>query len=43
MKKSKIAIATASALLLTTSLSYSQTTIGGNMRIGYKANSVKNN
>ncbi len=41
MKKSKIAIATASALLLTTSLSYSQTTIGGNMRIGYKAVSSK--
>jgi len=41
MKKSKIAIATASALLLTTSLSYSQTTIGGNMRIGYKANQSK--
>lgn len=41
MKKSKIAIATASALLLTTSLSYSQTTISGNMRIGYKAVSSK--
>lgn len=41
MKKSKIAFAAASALLLTTSLSYSQTTISGNMRIGYKANESK--
>ena len=37
MKKTKIAFATASALLLTTALSNAQTTIGGNMRVGYKA------
>jgi len=37
MKKSKIAFATASALLLTTAISSAQTTIGGNMRVGYKA------
>jgi len=37
MKTSKIAFATASALLLTTAFSSAQTTIGGNMRVGYKA------
>ena len=37
MKTSKIAFATASALLLTTAISSAQTTIGGNMRVGYKA------
>jgi hypothetical protein len=39
MKTSKIAFATASALLLTTAFSSAQTTIGGNMRVGYKATS----
>jgi len=39
MKKSKIAFAAASALLLTTALSNAQTTIGGNMRVGIKASS----
>jgi hypothetical protein len=39
MKTSKIAFATASALLLTTAFSSAQTTIGGNMRVGYKASS----
>ncbi len=37
MKTSKIAFATASALLLTSAISSAQTTIGGNMRVGYKA------
>ena len=40
MKTSKIAFATASALLLTTAFSSAQTTIGGNMRVGYKATST---
>lgn len=40
MKTSKIAFATASALLLTTAISSAQTTIGGNMRVGYKATST---
>jgi len=39
MKKSKIAFAAASALLLTTALSNAQTTVGGNMRVGIKASS----
>ena len=39
MKTSKIAFATASALLLTTAFSSAQTTIGGNMWVGYKATS----
>jgi len=39
MKTSKIAFATASALLLTSAISSAQTTIGGNMRVGYKATS----
>lgn len=39
MKLSKIALASASALLLTTALSNAQTTVGGNMRIGLKATS----
>ena len=37
MKLSKIALASASALLLTTALSNAQTTVGGNMRVGLKA------
>jgi hypothetical protein len=37
MKNTKIALATASALLITTAFSNAQTTIGGNMRIGLKA------
>ena len=40
MKNTKIALATASALLLTTAFSNAQTTVGGNMRIGYKATSA---
>lgn len=40
MKKSKIAFAAASALLLTTALSNAQTTVGGNMRVGIKASSA---
>lgn len=40
MKNTKIAFATASALLLTTAFSNAQTTIGGNMRVGYKATSA---
>jgi hypothetical protein len=36
MKNTKIALATASALLITTAFSNAQTTIGGNMRIGIK-------
>lgn len=40
MKNTKIAFATASALLLTTAFSNAQTTVGGNMRIGYKATSA---
>lgn len=40
MKTSKIAFATASVLLLSTAISSAQTTIGGNMRVGYKATSV---
>jgi len=39
MKLSKIALASASALLLTTALSNAQTTVGGNMRVGLKATS----
>lgn len=39
MKTSKIAFAAASALLLTSAISSAQTTIGGNMRVGYKATS----
>jgi hypothetical protein len=39
MKLSKIALASASALLLTTALSNAQTTVGGNMRIGFKSTS----
>ena len=37
MKLSKIALASATALLLTTALSNAQTTVGGNMRVGLKA------
>ena len=37
MKNTKIALATASALLITTAFSNAQTTVGGNMRIGLKA------
>lgn len=40
MKITKIAFATASALLLSTAISSAQTTIGGNMRIGFKATSA---
>jgi len=40
MKNTKIALATASALLLTTAFSNAQTTIGGNMRIGLKGSSA---
>lgn len=40
MKNTKIALATASALLITTALSNAQTTVGGNMRIGLKATSA---
>lgn len=40
MKTTKIALATASVLLLTTAISSAQTTIGGNMRVGYKATST---
>lgn len=40
MKNTKIALATASALLLTTAFSNAQTTVGGNMRIGVKAASA---
>ena len=36
MKNTKIALATASALLITTAFSNAQTTVGGNMRIGVK-------
>jgi hypothetical protein len=36
MKNTKIALATASALLITTAFSNAQTTVGGNMRIGIK-------
>ena len=39
MKLSKIALASATALLLTTALSNAQTTVGGNMRVGLKATS----
>ena len=39
MKLSKIALASASALLLTTALSNAQTTVGGNMRVGLKGTS----
>ena len=37
MKNTKIALAAASALLITTAFSNAQTTVGGNMRIGLKA------
>ena len=37
MKNTKIALATASALLITTAFSNAQTTVGGNMRVGLKA------
>jgi hypothetical protein len=40
MKNTKIALATASALLLTTAFSNAQTTVGGNMRIGIKGASA---
>ena len=40
MKITKIAFATASALLLSTAISSAQTTVGGNMRIGIKATSA---
>ena len=43
MKLSKIALASASALLLTTALSNAQTTVGGNMRVGLKATSSEFN
>ena len=36
MKNTKIALATVSALLITTAFSNAQTTVGGNMRIGIK-------
>ena len=39
MKNTKIALATASALLITTAFSNAQTTVGGNMRIGLKSSS----
>ena len=39
MKNTKIALATASALLITTAFSNAQTTVGGNMRIGLKSTS----
>ena len=37
MKNTKIALAAASALLITTAFSNAQTTVGGNMRVGLKA------
>jgi hypothetical protein len=40
MKNTKIALATASALLITTAFSNAQTTIGGNMRVGLKSTSA---
>lgn len=40
MKNTKIALATASALLITTAFSNAQTTVGGNMRIGVKGASA---
>jgi hypothetical protein len=40
MKNTKIALATASALLITTAFSNAQTTVGGNMRIGLKSTSA---
>ena len=40
MKNTKIALATASALLITTAFSNAQTTVGGNMRIGIKASAA---
>ncbi len=40
MKNTKIALATASALLITTAFSNAQTTVGGNMRIGLKGSSA---
>ena len=42
MKNTKIALATASALLITTAFSNAQTTVGGNMRIGLKGASSDN-
>ena len=42
MKNTKIALATASALLITTAFSNAQTTVGGNMRIGLKGVSSEN-
>jgi len=42
MKNTKIALATASALLMTTAFSNAQTTVGGNMRIGLKGSSSDN-
>jgi hypothetical protein len=42
MKNTKIALATASALLITTAFSNAQTTVGGNMRIGLKGSSSDN-
>ena len=42
MKNTKIALATASALLMTTAFSNAQTTVGGNMRIGLKGASSDN-
>jgi len=40
MKNTKIALATASALLITTAFSNAQTTVGGNMRVGLKSTSA---
>jgi hypothetical protein len=40
MKNTKIALAAASALLITTAFSNAQTTVGGNMRVGIKASSA---
>ena len=40
MKNTKIALAAASALLITTAFSNAQTTVGGNMRVGLKASSA---
>ncbi len=42
MKNTKIALATASALLITTAFSNAQTTVGGNMRIGIKGSAADN-